>query len=83
MASRLLILVAWPAFLAACVLEVLVFAVVDPHDLHWFGLPFAPSRQAVYSGAFLIFWLVAIGASALTALLARPGNGDSSGTRAD
>ena len=29
----------WPAFLMAGVLEMLVFAVVDPAELHWFGGP--------------------------------------------
>jgi hypothetical protein len=29
----------WPAFLSAGVLEMLVFAVVDPQDLHWMGQP--------------------------------------------
>lgn len=65
-------LVVWPGFLAACALEVLVFSVVDPHDLHWFGRSFALSRHAVYSGAFLIFWLVSAGASLLTVVLSQP-----------
>ena len=29
--------VLWPAFLMAGVLETLVFALVDPAGLHWFG----------------------------------------------
>ena len=44
--------IAWPSFLAACVLEVLVFAFVDPHDLLWGGHAFDLSRQGVYSIAF-------------------------------
>lgn len=59
----------WPAFLAACVLELLVFALVDPQDLHWSGQPLGLSRQGVYSIAFFVFWLVCMGASSLTALL--------------
>ena len=27
--------VLWPSFLAACALEMLVFGLVDPGDLHW------------------------------------------------
>ena len=51
MANRVMWIV-WPAFLAACVLELLVFAVVDPQDLHWGDQALGLSRQAVYTGAF-------------------------------
>ena len=59
----------WPAFLRACALELLVFALVDPQDLHWSGQPRGLSRQGVYSVAFFVFCLVCMGASGLTALL--------------
>ena len=49
--SRLLT-ITWPAFLAAGMLTMLVFAMVDPHDLHWFGHPLALSRAGVYTLAF-------------------------------
>jgi hypothetical protein len=62
--------IAWPSFLMACVLELLVFAVVDPQDMNWFGQPFAISRQAVYTLSFFIFWFVISIAGALTTLLA-------------
>lgn len=61
--------IAWPAFLVAGVLEMVVFALVDPSDLHWFGSPLALSRQSVYTLAFFVFWALAIASSALTALL--------------
>lgn len=61
--------IAWPAFLLAAVLEMLVFAMVDPGDLHWFGHPLDWSRQAVYTVAFFVFWGVTAVSSALTALL--------------
>lgn len=60
---------AWPAFLVAGILEMLVFALVDPSDLHWFGAPLDLSRQAVYTLAFFVFWVVAMASSALTLLL--------------
>jgi hypothetical protein len=61
----------WPAFLMAGVLEMLVFAVIDPGDLHWFGGEALNwSAQAVYTVTFLIFWGVISVAGALTALLA-------------
>ena len=54
----------------AGVLEMLVFAVVDPGDLHWFGgAPLDWSRQAVYTVTFFIFWGVIAASGALTALL--------------
>jgi len=60
----------WPAFLMAGVLEMLVFAVVDPADLHWFGGEALNwSTQAVYTVTFLIFWAVIATAGALMALL--------------
>lgn len=62
--------IAWPAFLVAAVLEMLVFAVFDPSDLHWFGQPVALSREAVYTLAFFIFWGMTMASSALTTLLA-------------
>ncbi|WP_298829656.1 hypothetical protein [uncultured Piscinibacter sp.] len=62
--------VLWPAFLMAGVLEMLVFVVVDPGDLHWFGGEALNwSHQAVYTVTFLIFWGVIAIAGALTALL--------------
>ena len=62
--------IAWPAFLVAGVLEMIVFAMVDPSDLHWFGQPLNLSRQAVYTLAFFVFWAVTMASSALTTLLA-------------
>jgi hypothetical protein len=62
--------IAWPAFLVAGVLEMLVFAMVDPQDLHWFGQPVALSRQGIYTLAFFVFWGVTMLSSALTTLLA-------------
>ncbi len=68
--KRLAMAILWPAFLMAGVLEVLVFAVVDPGELHWFGgAVIAWPAQAVYSVSFLIFWGVISTAGALTALL--------------
>lgn len=61
--------IVWPAFLTACLLEVLVFAFVDPSELHWLGRPVAFSRQGMYTLAFFAFWAVTGLASGLTALL--------------
>lgn len=61
--------IAWPAFLAASVLEMLVFALVDPSNLHWLSQPLSLSREAVYTLAFFAFWGVTMASSALTTLL--------------
>lgn len=73
--SRAALQILWPAFLMAGVLEVLVFALVDPSDLHWLGgAPIEASRQAIYTLAFLAFWVVIAAAGAITALLHGPGH---------
>ncbi len=69
MLSQRLMWIVWPAFLVACILEALVFAMVDPQDLQWFGQSIALSRQGVYTVAFFVFWVVAMLASGLTTLL--------------
>lgn len=64
--------IAWPGFLVAAVLEMLVFALVDPAELHGpNGGPLGWSRAGVYTAAFFAFWGAAMASSALTALLAR------------
>lgn len=72
MLAKRLMWIVWPAFLVAGLMEMLVFAMVDPQDLHWFGHPLAMSREAVYTLAFFVFWILALVSSALTALLAMP-----------
>lgn len=68
--KRRLLTILWPAFLMAGVLEMLVFAVIDPNDMTWFGIaPIDWPRQAIYTISFLIFWFVIATAGALTALL--------------
>ena len=72
MQARRWMWILWPAFLLACALEVLVFALVDPGDLNWRGEALHVSRQTVYTAGFFAFWLLATGAGALTLLLTRP-----------
>ena len=69
MLAQRMMWIAWPAFLLAGVIEMLVFALVDPQSLHWFGQPLALSREAVYTLAFFVFWLLTMTSSALTILL--------------
>lgn len=66
------LLVLWPSFVMAGVLEMLVFAVVDPGTLQWpGGEALQWSRNTVYSVAFFVFWLVISASTAVTAYLAR------------
>ena len=63
----------WPSFLMAGVLEMLVFSVVDPQALRWFGsreIDMAPA--GIYTLAFFVFWIVISTAGALTDLLEHP-----------
>jgi len=62
--------IAWPAFLAACVLELVVFALVDPAELSASARLSGWSRQGVYTAGFFAFWAISAIASTLTAMLA-------------
>lgn len=70
MLAKRLMWIVWPAFLVAGLMEMLVFAMVDPQDMHWFGHPLAMSREGVYTLAFFVFWILTMASSALTTLLA-------------
>ena len=61
--------IVWPAFLVAAVLEMLVFAFVDPSEMHWQGHSLNLSREAIYTLTFFIFWGATVVSSALTTLL--------------
>jgi hypothetical protein len=63
----------WPSFLAACLLEALVFSVVDPGELHWPGGIGTPSNRAIYTVGFFAFWLINIACCRLVLWLAQPG----------
>lgn len=54
----------WPAFLAAAILEMVVFSWVVPAGLQ-FG-SWQPSAQTVYSVSFLVFWAACATASLMT-----------------
>jgi uncharacterized membrane protein YcfT len=69
MLQQRLMWIVWPAFLMAGVIEMLVFAMVDPQDLHWFGHPLEMSRQGVYTLAFFVFWVITAIGGGLTTLL--------------
>ena len=63
--------VLWPSFLMGGVTEALVFAVLDPSDMAWFGGDALDwPRSAVYTVSFFIFWGVCAVSSALSLVLA-------------
>lgn len=66
--------VAWPSFLAAGVMEMLVFAFVDPGELHTVA-DLGWSRSALYSLSFFAFWVVIAVASGTTLWLSAAGEG--------
>lgn len=62
--------VLWPAFLMAGVMEMLVFAMVDPEQLHGWGMDLATwPASAVYTVAFFLFWGIIAVASSLAVWL--------------
>jgi hypothetical protein len=63
--------VLWPSFLVAGAAELLFFAVIDPHDLHVFGVPVDAGRMPIYTLGFFFFWAIGAAAAALTGFLAR------------
>jgi hypothetical protein len=70
--SRLAVQILWPAFLMAGVFEMLLFALVDPGQLLWFGgPPVGWPPLAVYTVTFMGCWATTSTASALTVLLLR------------
>lgn len=64
--------IAWPAFVAAGVMEMLVFAAFDPQDMQWLGQGVELSRTGIYSLAFFVFWAVLMAAGYVTVLLSTP-----------
>lgn len=68
-----LLVILWPAFVLAGVLEALVFFVIDPGSLHgWSVQPIEWSRTAVYSVTFFMFWGVIATSAAISQWLDSP-----------
>ncbi len=67
--SKRLMWIAWPSFIMAAVLELVVFAFVDPQDLHWMQGSLEFSRQTAYTAGFFVFWAATALTAALTTLL--------------
>lgn len=70
--TRRLTAILWPSFLCAGVATMVLFAVVDPVELHAISFPdWHLSRMAGYSIGFFMFWAVTAASSYATWLLLR------------
>ena len=69
MLTKYWMFIAWPSFLMAGVMEIAVFAIVDPQDLHLFNQTIDVSRQGIYTLSFFIFWIVCAASSCLSLFL--------------
>ena len=67
-----LALIAWVGFLAACLLEGLVFSLVDPGEVHWPGRMPQPTRLGIYTMAFFCFWVISMASASVALWLASP-----------
>jgi hypothetical protein len=71
--SRRLLLILWPSFVMAGLIEMLVFSAAHPEDLKGFGGVLSEmSAAGVYTLAFFSFWTICALGSALTMMLSTP-----------
>lgn len=69
MKYRLLIWILWPSFLVAGMAEGLLFSVIHPQDLLFFGYHPKVSDEGIYTIGFFIIWTFCAFSSALTAYI--------------
>jgi len=69
MMTKYWMFIVWPSFLMAGVMEMVVFAMVDPQDLHFFNQAKDVSRQGIYTLSFFIFWIICAASSSLSLFL--------------
>jgi hypothetical protein len=55
--------VLWPAFLGAALGDAILFSLIDPEAIEWFGTHAALSRQGAYTIGFFVLWFLIMGAS--------------------
>ncbi len=66
MKTRLLMWILWPSFLVAGMAEGLLFTVISPEDITFFGHHLEASDQAIYTVGFFILWGLCALSSALS-----------------
>jgi hypothetical protein len=69
MKYRLMIWILWPAFLVAILAEGLLFSLVHPADLIFFGNHIPMADEGVYTIGFFVIWFFCASSSALTAYI--------------
>ena len=69
MKYRLLIWIMWPSFLVAGLAEGLLFSVVHPSELLFFGHHPDISDEGIYTLGFFVIWMFCAFSSALTAYI--------------
>jgi len=69
MISKYWMFILWPSFLMAGVMEMVVFAMVDPQDLNLFNQSIDLPRQGIYTLSFFIFWIICAASSCLSLFL--------------
>ena len=69
MKYRLLIWIMWPSFLVAGLAEGLLFSVVHPSELLFFGHQLDISDEGIYTLGFFVIWMFCAFSSALTAYI--------------
>jgi hypothetical protein len=72
MITRMLrgLIVLWPSFLGACLIELLVFAWINPTEVHIRGVEAGLSAGVIYTLAFFVFWTGCLIASLMSWILA-------------
>lgn len=61
-----IIQVLWPSFIAAGVMDIVLFTLLDPMALIYRDTPLFATRLGAYSLGFFLFWLFGAVSSALT-----------------
>ncbi len=83
MKTRLLLWILWPAFMTACLGEGLLFSLVDPEELIFFGHSIELSHEGIYTIGFFIIWALCAFSSALTLYILPGVLGDLKGDAVD
>ena len=55
--------VLWPAFVGAALGDAILFTLIDPDGLAWFGTHEMLSREGAYTIGFFLLWFLIAGAS--------------------
>ena len=69
MKYRLFIWIMWPSFLVSILAEGLLFSIVHPAELLFFGHHPEISDEGIYTIGFLMIWIFCAVSSALTAYI--------------